>query len=198
MAEYNGKQGVWRTVGGRRIFIVDGEDLSTSMKNSGKFDNKEYKLSENEIEQAINESVSEWDEDYARLYITKINPESFLKLTTNEEINRRLENERFDLDLEKISNKKYVADMMYLDIDMETGEVYGHEGRHRMMALKNSGYNKVDLIIFPHNYDKYHSKEYTNKKIYSQEGIITNESVSLDKIVPISKRNKERIRKRDF
>lgn len=29
--------GVWRTVGGRRIFIKDGEDLSTAMKNSGKF-----------------------------------------------------------------------------------------------------------------------------------------------------------------
>jgi hypothetical protein len=32
--------GVWRTVGGRRIFIKDGEDLSTAMKKSGKFGNK--------------------------------------------------------------------------------------------------------------------------------------------------------------
>lgn len=32
--------GVWRTVGGRRIFIKDGEDLATAMKNSGKFGNK--------------------------------------------------------------------------------------------------------------------------------------------------------------
>jgi hypothetical protein len=31
--------GVWRTVGGRRIFIKDGEDLTTAMKNSGKFKN---------------------------------------------------------------------------------------------------------------------------------------------------------------
>lgn len=30
--------GVWRTVGGRRIFIKDGEDLETAMKNSGKFE----------------------------------------------------------------------------------------------------------------------------------------------------------------
>ena len=29
--------GVWRTVGGRRIFIKDGEDLETAMKKSGKF-----------------------------------------------------------------------------------------------------------------------------------------------------------------
>lgn len=29
--------GVWRTVGGRRIFIRDGSDLPTAMKESGKF-----------------------------------------------------------------------------------------------------------------------------------------------------------------
>ena len=33
--------GVWRTVGGRRIFIKEGEDLTTAMKNSGKFGKKE-------------------------------------------------------------------------------------------------------------------------------------------------------------
>lgn len=31
--------GVWRTVGGRRIFIKDGEELSSAMKRSGKFKN---------------------------------------------------------------------------------------------------------------------------------------------------------------
>ena len=36
---FNEGDGVWRTVGGKRIFIADGEDLKTAMKNSGKFDN---------------------------------------------------------------------------------------------------------------------------------------------------------------
>lgn len=35
--------GVWRTVGGRRIFIKDGEDLQTAMKNSGKFKTEKQK-----------------------------------------------------------------------------------------------------------------------------------------------------------
>lgn len=35
--------GVWRTVGGRRIFIKDGVDLKTAMKESGKFGNKKNK-----------------------------------------------------------------------------------------------------------------------------------------------------------
>lgn len=31
--------GIWRTVGGRRIFIKDGQDLATAMRESGKFSN---------------------------------------------------------------------------------------------------------------------------------------------------------------
>ena len=40
--------GVWRTVGGRRIFIKDGEDLVTAMKKSGKFKNKKEEALEKE------------------------------------------------------------------------------------------------------------------------------------------------------
>lgn len=29
--------GVWRTFGGRRVFIKNGQDLATAMKESGKF-----------------------------------------------------------------------------------------------------------------------------------------------------------------
>lgn len=40
------EDGVWRTVGGRRIFIKDGEDLETAMKKSGKFGKKDTKSNE--------------------------------------------------------------------------------------------------------------------------------------------------------
>lgn len=50
MAWLNGKEGVWRTVGGRKIFIATGQSLKDAMKASGKFknlnDNKE-KLEKN-------------------------------------------------------------------------------------------------------------------------------------------------------
>jgi len=47
-AEYNGQSGIWRTVGGRRIFIADGQSLESAMKASGKFPKakKEDKTSE--------------------------------------------------------------------------------------------------------------------------------------------------------
>lgn len=39
LQEFEGYKGVWRTVGGRHIFIRDGEDLPSAMKRSGKFNN---------------------------------------------------------------------------------------------------------------------------------------------------------------
>ena len=35
------ENGVWRTVGGRRIFIKEGQDLASAMKESGKFSKKQ-------------------------------------------------------------------------------------------------------------------------------------------------------------
>lgn len=52
--------GVWRTIGGRRVFIKDGEDLATAMKKSGKFNNK----SNNEnYSKEIKEKLKELEDD---------------------------------------------------------------------------------------------------------------------------------------
>ena len=32
------EKGVWRTISGRRVFIREGEDLTSAMKRSGKFE----------------------------------------------------------------------------------------------------------------------------------------------------------------
>ena len=37
------EDGVWRTIGGRRVFIKEGQSLSDAMKESGKFKSKEQK-----------------------------------------------------------------------------------------------------------------------------------------------------------
>lgn len=49
--KYDEEEGVWRTVGGRRIFIRDGESLSSAMKKSGKFKNIKKKKREDEIKE---------------------------------------------------------------------------------------------------------------------------------------------------
>ena len=50
MAKDNdGIQGVWRTISGRRVFIKDGQDLATAMRESGKFNNLKTKKGVKEI-----------------------------------------------------------------------------------------------------------------------------------------------------
>ena len=59
--------GVWRTVGGRRIFIKDGQDLASAMKESGKFgsaknDAKVGHISVDEQKEAFGDKWEENDE----------------------------------------------------------------------------------------------------------------------------------------
>lgn len=70
--------GVWRTVGGRRIFIKDGEDLETAMKNSGKFkkseikdkndDKKEQDFSRSKVKETLYHGT---DEDFEEFSLDK-------------------------------------------------------------------------------------------------------------------------------
>lgn len=191
---------IFRYKNGRIIPIKVNKTETTNEHMNNKIrgeENKVYKLTDNQIDQVIDESVSQWDDNYARLYMTKINPDTYLQLTATSNAMERIEKEKFDLDIEQVNSKNRVADMMYLDIDLETGEIRGHEGRHRMYAFKNAGYNEVDIVVFPYNYEKYNAKEYNNFKIKGQE-ILNYKSAELKKLVPVSKVNIERIKNRDY
>lgn len=50
--------GMWRTVGGRRIFIKDGQTLSQAMKESGKFNNKYKKYYTKNLDSIVIEKYS--------------------------------------------------------------------------------------------------------------------------------------------
>lgn len=51
------ENGVWRTVGGRRIFIKEGQDLETAMKESGKFGGSEKSNSSNQLTKKDKEKI---------------------------------------------------------------------------------------------------------------------------------------------
>ena len=70
------EDGVWRTVGGRRIFIKDGEDLETAMKKSGKFNKKEEKQDKNDKQDFSKSKITETlyhgtDEDFEEFSLDK-------------------------------------------------------------------------------------------------------------------------------
>ena len=59
MKKYDEKDGVWRTIGGRRVFIKDGQSLSDAMKESGKF--KGVKTSKETSQEFKKEHLKEVD-----------------------------------------------------------------------------------------------------------------------------------------
>lgn len=61
--------GVWRTVGGRRIFIAEGQSLSEAMKKSGKFNRKE-KIKEGPYRAGDGSWVIDLQEGYTTSYGT--------------------------------------------------------------------------------------------------------------------------------
>ena len=72
MAEHNGVSGVWRTVGGRKVFIEDGEDLETAMKKSGKF-KKAEKSEEEELKDVMDKIKEEMEDQNLHSYDIKSN-----------------------------------------------------------------------------------------------------------------------------
>ena len=84
------------------------------------------------------------ESDLGKGYIGYVSPDDFLKATTTspEEL-ARIEKESFGLDQEKLANA-------YPGIRLDIGKdfsLWGHEGRHRMVALRNAGIKKVPVIF---------------------------------------------------
>lgn len=58
MQIFNENEGVWRTIGGRHIFIKNGQDLASAMKESGKFKTKKDETIEKQAETISEEDAN--------------------------------------------------------------------------------------------------------------------------------------------
>lgn len=108
------------------------------------------------MEQEIQNASSKEEMDYAKSYIAWVTPEDFIAATTmTEESRERIKTEAGKLDLEKLQKQKQP---IYLHVDFSTGEIVGHEGRHRMLALQDAGISRVAVIIDATNDNRKHTK----------------------------------------
>jgi predicted nucleotidyltransferase len=115
------------------------------------------KLTQNRIDYLINDSGAGSRVDYANTWIASISPSDFINLTLPYET-REKGREVFDTEVEGdygsvMGDRDYVADlqntrqMPYLVVDMDTGKVTGHNGRHRMRALEMAGASRTPIGI---------------------------------------------------
>ena len=116
---YDDKDGVWRTVGGRRIFIKNGESLDEAMKNSKKFNTEKDKkddtsngkinLSDTDkqiVEDALKDTIKEW-KDMGDVRLEDLRTNDVIR-TLNRDMNGFLSDEN------KADVGKYIAILMRL------------------------------------------------------------------------------------
>lgn len=115
---------------------------------AGKGTGKAAAWSEARFKKAIKQYADAYDDAASQGLITRMSPEDFLGLTIPKEYEETFKSQITPLDIEKLSSLD--APTMYLGIrKMDNGEflVEGHEGRHRMAALANEGYNNIPVIL---------------------------------------------------
>ena len=108
------------------------------------------------MDREIREASSNTVLDYAKSYITWVSPIDFIYATTYSEQGRKqLEKEAGTLDIERLKRE---TQPIHLTVNFETGEITGHEGRHRMLALQAAGIDNVAVIIDALNDDRQNTK----------------------------------------
>ena len=124
------------------------------------------KLTQNRIDYLIKDSGAGSRVDYANTWVASINPSDFIDLTLSSKT-RNKGREIFDTEVEGdygsvMGDRDYIFDLKkgreipYLSIDMDTGKVIGHNGRHRMRALEKAGATRTPVGI----------KFYKDEKLY--------------------------------
>lgn len=108
------------------------------------------------MDREIKSSMARFSPDYAKSYITWVNPLDFLNATTTSDKEIEVIRQKAgELDVERLAAQEQT---MYLHVDFETGEIVGHEGRHRMTALWKAGVENVAVIIDASYDDRKHTK----------------------------------------
>lgn len=129
------ENGVWRTVGGRRIFIKEGQDLASAMKESGKFSNKQiedkkdYNNLSSELDKTDKEVLDYYVMDagaYDVNYVLR-NPEAF-KTENDKRAIKSLDNAINKSSLNKdVETYRYISNENVFK-DMKVGDVYEDKG----------------------------------------------------------------------
>ena len=138
------------------------------------------------------------ESNLTKAYIGYVSPQDFLNAATPIEAVARIEKESRPLDQEQLA--KYSQEIqLYLD---ENLNLRGHEGRHRMVALRNAGIQQVPVVFVVDASGSGYGTgkirpELTNIFIPPQDSIDLGKGqkgFTVDRLIPISGDNEARIK----
>ena len=136
----NDSGGVWRTVGGRRVFIRDGQDLTSAMKESGKFPNAKNDLNSDATSGKMKPTNTAAVEE--ELYILK----QFGEQTGNEHATIMSDDGKVLGNVEGQRSQVAITAKMQQQIDNapENSIIFAHNHPN------NSGFSDTDLAALAH------------------------------------------------
>jgi len=137
------------------------------------------------------------NQNYAQAYITTMNPSDFLRITTT-----MAENQQRLLDQTETLNKEQLAEYskdqpIRLYIDEATGEITGHEGRHRSIALARAGVTQMPVLLFDSS-TKYSKQHHDTMTLRGQspafdDTVRNGNTITFNDVTPLSQGNADQI-----
>lgn len=151
--------GVWRTIGGRRVFIKDGEDLATAMKNSGKFGNKkeEHYNPRKEVSYYLNKGEFEKADKIIKDYALDDEREEFMENMTK---GARADYKEYLKKNNNLEPKKTDDFSKYKQYRDEFKELFEKDPETaRTIFLKELGYGDKPKLVNEEEFNKINDKD---------------------------------------
>lgn len=150
-------------------------------------------LEESTVDKYLADYAVESSPNYAKAYITMMSPDDFLALTTKKSRRWVIDETTKPLDTEELADATRHQPFQ-LRINTETGEVIGHEGRHRMNALRAEGIWNVPVLLFDSN-NKYSKEAMDSLTLHGQDFGDTRSDASrtVEDVLPLSYANRDQI-----
>lgn len=170
-------------------------DIRFSISEDGEYDGA-VKLKESTIDTYLRDYAAKSSPKYAKAYIAYMTPDDFLSLTTSEGGRQIVERHSKELDAEKLGEATRWQPIQ-LNIDHETGEVQGHEGRHRAVAMRNAGVEQIPVLLFDSS-NKYSKSEIGELTLTGQDfgGTWSDAQVQVHDLLPLSYENRDAVMER--
>ena len=164
-----------------------------SLKEGEKVYNKTVVLEENTVDTYLKDYASKGSPKYAQAYITYMSPNDFVALTTSPSGRDLVEMTSKPLDAPKLGEASRWQPIQ-LHIDHETGEVTGHEGRHRATAMQRAGIRNIPVLMFDKS-NKYSKETIGELLLHGQDfgNSRSNASVYAYDLVPLNYENRDAI-----
>lgn len=161
------------------------------------------------IDDAIKRSRVGSNTDRAVYWITSIRPADFIKMTVDEE----WQGDAFDRypgsydPRSNVNNYDYInggllndQNWLHLAVDVDTGRVNNHEGRHRVRALEKAGIESVEILVElnergvsrPYIYGEGNSLQTINSlELTNQPG--TGQTATIHNLIPLMDSTREEV-----